>query len=443
MTGRRAAGAAVLAAVLTACGSGDEDGMRDAAHAGSADAAADASAPRDAATDGAADAAADAAGDAADDSGAQRDAGSSDPPPVIGADYVRFDALQPSPHGVVRVAFEAPDDAVSFVVTVDPDAAPRAIRLIELRGPSGLLWSALEPEPHAFEPLVQNNSSEFVPYALMLPSAPELPLEPGRYELALRAGTSAGAPVRADVVFKRAADEPLGGSLTPALWFVPGAGLDAAAAETHARLQNGLAAAADILGAVGITVAESELRDLTGEGAEELALLEGDVEIAELLALLAAEDAGSQARALHVVFVAAIDTGPGKTVRGKTTGLPGPPAHPELARRGAVIVALDELPVTADRIGEMLAHEAAHYLGLRHTSEFDGVRHDPLADTPECPAERASQMSSDGTPLLSAEDCQDLDGANLLFYTPPLRVVSQDELSADQAFVLVHSPLVR
>jgi hypothetical protein len=108
-----------------------------------------------------------------------------------------------------------------------------------------------------------------------------------------------------------------------------------------------------------------------------------------------------------------------------------------------VILAVDTLPVSGGRIGEMLAHESAHYLGLRHTSEFDGLRHDPLADTAECPAERSSQMSSDGTPVLSAEDCADLDGGNLLFYTPPQQLAAQDALSADQRFVLLRSPLVR
>jgi hypothetical protein len=426
---------ALLAFALVACASdaGDGRATTDGGRAGSP--GSDGSQPRDATVE---------PDSSAVDAAPPRDSATDgQPAPVLGDDYVRYDALQPSPRGVVRLVFDAPADAVSFVATVDPDPAPRAILLLELHGPLGLLWSAFEDGPHAFEPLVRGNLNELAPYTVMLPSAPELPLVPGRYELALRVGTDGELPVRADVVFKRAASEPAGGTLPIALWFVEGAGLDAAAAAAHMRLQDGLVALADILDPAGIEVTILAPRDLAGDGAAELAVLDDDAETAELLARLAAEDAAASERALHVVFVASIDAGDGKTVRGKTTGLPGPPAHPELARRGAVILALDTLPVSAGRIGEMLAHEAAHYLGLRHTSEFDGERHDPLLDTPECPAERSSQTSSDGTPVLSAEDCADLDGNNLLFYTPPLPALAQDQLSADQQFVLLQNPLVR
>jgi len=428
---------AVLAFGLAACASDADDGRAttDSGHAGSS--ASDASQPGDAIVER--DSAVPM--DAAPPRDSATDAES--PVPVLGDDYVRYDALQPSPQGVVRVVFDAPADAVSFVATVDPDPAPRAILLLEVHGPSGLLWSAFEDGPHAFEPLGRGNLNEYAPYTVMLPSAPELPLAAGRYELALRVGTDGELPVRADVVFKRAATEPAGGALPVALWFVEGAGLDAATAATDMRVQEGLLAFADILAPAGIEVTTLPPRDLTGQGAAQLAVLNDDAETAELLVRLAAEDAAGSERALHVVFVAGIDAGDGKTVRGKTTGLPGPPPHPELARRGAVILAVDTLPVSSRRIGEMLAHEAAHHLGLRHTSEFDGLRHDPLVDTPECQAERASQTSSDGTPVLSAEDCADLDGSNLLFYTPPAQAVAQDELSADQRFVLLRSPLVR
>jgi hypothetical protein len=135
---------------------------------------------------------------------------------------------------------------------------------------------------------------------------------------------------------------------------------------------------------------------------------------------------------------------PGKSVLAKVSGVPAPPAHPALLRRGAVILPLAALPADAQRAGALLAHECAHYLGLRHTSEYDGLRHDPIADTPECLAERASRLGPDGQPLLSAEDCADHGGDNVLFYTPPRAGRPQQELlSAGQAYVLARSPLVR
>jgi hypothetical protein len=431
------AGAAALAVSVAACASDDDarDGARDGGRGSAGTSARDASPPADAS--GSAD-----AGGRLDASAGDAGAGGM-PAPIAGADYLRFDSVRPSPQGVLRVGFDAPDDAVSFVVTVDPGTAPRVVRLIELTGPDGVLWSALEPGPHPFEPLALRNVGDPFPYALMLPSAPELPLAAGRYEVAVRAGTDGDAEVGVDVVVKRAQAEPSAGTLAVVPWFLEGAGLDSQGAGAAALLQDGLAAFTDIYAAAGIALELGEPRDLVGQAAEGLAVLEDDAETAALLALLAAQDSAVRDRALHVVFVARIDAGAGRTVRGRSTGLPGPPAHPALPRRGAVIAGLETLPATAGQIGELLAHEAAHFLGLRHSSEFDGLRHDPLADTPECPAERASQTSSDGTPLLSAEDCADLDGDNLLFYTPPQAGTPQDELSADQAFVLLHSPLVR
>jgi hypothetical protein len=431
-----ALGGGALSISVTACASDDaRDPARDGGHGSAGTSARDASPLADASGTADADGRPDASERDADAGGM--------PAPIAGDDHLRFDGVTPSPQGVLRVAFDAPDDAVSFVVTVDPGAVPRLVRLVQVDGPEGLLWSALETGPHPFEPLALRNVGDALPYAVMLPSAPQLPLVPGRYEVAVRAGTDGDAEVGVDVVVKRAPAEPAAGTLAVALWFVAGAGLDAEAAGEDERLQDALAAFTDIYAAAGIALELAAPRDLAGQAAEALAVLEDDAETAELLARLAAEDAGAQDRALHVVFVARIDAGEGRTVRGRSTGLPGPPAHPALARRGAVIAGLDTLPAAPGQIGELLAHESAHFLGLRHSSEFDGLRHDPLADTPECPAERASQTSSDGTPLLSAEDCADLDGGNLLFYTPPQSATPQGELSADQAFVLRHSPLVR
>lgn len=364
-------------------------------------------------------------------------------PDLLGADFVRFDSLAPDERGVVRFAFDVPVDAASFVVTVQALTGARSIELLEVAGPDGLLWSALHDGAFAFEPSLRENVNEFVPYVLSVPSSPESPaLAPGPHELLVRAGGSADRALAADVVFKRGSGEPAAGSLDVVLWFVEGAGIDAGAARENVRLQNALVRFGDIYAASGVEVAVAEYRDLAIGASAELAVLEGDAELADLLVRLAAESVASD-RAVHVVFVARIDAGPGKTVLGKATGLPAPPSHPELMRRGAVVLGYETLPSAASRIGEMLAHETGHLMGLRHTSEFDGLRHDSIADTPECPAERASQASSDGTLVLSAEDCADLDGRNLLFYTPPQLGGPQDELSAGQSFVLLHSPAVR
>jgi hypothetical protein len=104
---------------------------------------------------------------------------------------------------------------------------------------------------------------------------------------------------------------------------------------------------------------------------------------------------------------------------------------------------MDSLPLDSLRIAETFAHEATHYLGLRHTTELDASKHDPIADTPECPIELASYETTAGELLLSPPDCQDYDGTNLLFPMPPFDAKPQHDLSLEQIDVLRASPLLR
>lgn len=403
----------------------EDAGLRDASRPRHDAAAAD----RDARTADAADAA------------SGHDAG-----PITGDDYVDFGALHPSARGLVEVALEVPPDALSFVLSADPGDQPRDVALLELRGPSGeLLFDGAADGPQPFDPASRHNSARQLPYAWMLPSSPQWPLAPGRYRIALyvappRIGEP--APLALDAVFAlgRAADAPR--PLALVLWSVAGAALDATTAAADPQLNGALAVMAELYAQAGLTLAPASFRDLDDPAAPALAVLDGDVELAQLLALLAAQSDG--ARALDVVLVDELAPEPGKTVLAKVSGLPGPPAHPALLRRGAVILPLAALPANPQRAGALLAHECAHYLGLRHTSEYDGLRHDPIADTPECLPERASQLGPDGQPLLSAEDCADQGGDNVLFYTPPRGGGPRQELlSAGQAYVLARHPLVR
>ena len=392
--------------------------------------------------------------------------GGQDPPPIVGSDYVDFGALQPTARGVVQLELDVPDDARSFVLTADPGTVPRDLALLDLRGPSGdLLYDATADPPQPFDPATAQNGSEQLPYAWMLPSSPELALEPGRYRIALYVGpppsdgTAAsardggvdaggrdrsavrGGPVRVDAVLARGRDREPPRALSLVFWALQGAALDAQAAAADPQLSQALAVMAELFAAAGIAVAPASFRELADPSAPELALLEGDGELARLLALLA-EQAGPE-RALDILLVDELAAEPGKTVLAKVSGVPVPPPHPALARRGAVVLPLASLPAEAARAGALLAHELSHALGLRHTSEFDGLRHDPIADTPACPVERASQLGSAGQPLLSAEDCADLDGSNLLFYTAPQSALSQGALTPGQAHVLSRSPLLR
>jgi hypothetical protein len=143
-------------------------------------------------------------------------------------------------------------------------------------------------------------------------------------------------------------------------------------------------------------------------------------------------------RALTLIFVAdfAGDSG----TLGIAAGIPGPIGTTGTVGSAVVVSVeahLDGNGTDLDlaTMGETMAHELGHQMGLFHTTESGGDSFDPLDDTPECT--QANDRNNDGS--LSAGECRDADGTNFMFWTSGN--VRQDQVSAEQALVLDHSPV--
>jgi hypothetical protein len=128
---------------------------------------------------------------------------------------------------------------------------------------------------------------------------------------------------------------------------------------------------------------------------------------------------------------------------GFAAGIPGPNGVPATAASG-VIVSVDThldgdgVTVLTDLMGETMAHEFGHQLGLFHTTEDTGTEFDGITDTAECPLEN----DADGDEEMSAEECADLDGRNFMFWTSSDEF-GQYEMSPIQAMVLRDSVIAR
>ncbi|MCB9682404.1 MAG: hypothetical protein H6733_13135 [Alphaproteobacteria bacterium] len=141
-----------------------------------------------------------------------------------------------------------------------------------------------------------------------------------------------------------------------------------------------------------------------------------------------------------LILVAAGFTGSPGTL-GLAGGLPGPlgattPASGVALNLGAHRDADYRLDVRL--LGETLAHELGHQLGLFHTTEANGRSFDVHDDTPTCDVDLFDD-DRDGT--VSAEECVSRDGRNLMFWTAG--DFAQDALSPGQVDVLVRSPATR
>jgi hypothetical protein len=130
---------------------------------------------------------------------------------------------------------------------------------------------------------------------------------------------------------------------------------------------------------------------------------------------------------LHVFFVESI--GDGSTL-GWAGGIPAPPIA-GTPHSGLIMNSLGGISYLsgADRkmMGETIAHELGHYLGLYHTTEEEGQYHDPITDTPECRGDTPSSCP---------------DGSNLMFVFAE-DGVTQEILTEGQRSVLRKSQLAR
>lgn len=128
---------------------------------------------------------------------------------------------------------------------------------------------------------------------------------------------------------------------------------------------------------------------------------------------------------------------------GIAAGIPGPNGVAETAASGVIIsvdthLDGDGIVLLTDMMGETIAHEVGHQLGLFHTSEAEGDYHDPIADTPECTA----AQDSDGDGELLAEECDLVGGRNFMFWTAS-ESFPQDGVSPTQAAVLRDNVIAR
>ncbi len=110
-------------------------------------------------------------------------------------------------------------------------------------------------------------------------------------------------------------------------------------------------------------------------------------------------------QALHVLFTNGLDFGDGTW--GIASGIPGAATRTGTPMSGVTLALTRETP--ADLDGLALLHEVGHFIGLNHTTEFQGSFVDPLADTPSC----AGILDIEKPRTIN--DCPDKD--NLMFPT--------------------------
>lgn len=133
------------------------------------------------------------------------------------------------------------------------------------------------------------------------------------------------------------------------------------------------------------------------------------------LGRLRAERIGDDPYRINVFVVQGFDD---PLILGMAAATPGPNGVAG-TRSSGVVVAVDSHldwsgeELLTDMLGDTIAHEVGHQLGLFHPTESAGDRVDPIADTPEC----TPDMDSNGDGSLSAAECDGFGGRNFMFWT--------------------------
>lgn len=333
--------------------------------------------------------------------------------PITGVtveDYVLFEGAAAVDRGTAPLEVVAPPDTVSLTwVTQDlagPDlfasvtnvTAPDGRTLVDYRSWSGLREQQVRTIPSR----LQINAATF-------PGRDMDPMVPGlfRSSHALLNGRGA-APVasrgmRALVRVKRAPGGLAAAGWTLRLRVILGgvAGLTAASAPASARLQRAVARMRSVYAAAGVNLAVDGYADLGPEDAARFAVIDSQDELRALFQ----RSAGVTGDVLPVFVVRGISSGAGlENAIGIAGGIDGPPGIFGTVSSG-VVVSWDNTLGRGDLLGQVLAHECGHYLGLWHTRErnppctaaiqadcslWGGV--DNLTDTPTTPAGAAANL---------------------------------------------------
>ena len=202
-------------------------------------------------------------------------------------------------------------------------------------------------------------------------------------------------------------------------------GLTGRGGENNEILQAALTEVGELWAQAGINLGTVTYADFGGDAAT-YTIVDNDEEFGDLLKTVDAADS----RSITIFFVQSITSDDGASILGLSAGPPGAAGTGSTSKSGVVVtVGFFAEEDAAGAMGRLIAHEAAHFLGIFHTSEKDGSGSDPLGDTEEC-----SDGDGDGT--LSTSECGGKGAENLMWWSSG---ESSSEMTNDQGWVMERS----
>ncbi len=324
--------------------------------------------------------------------------------------------------------------SVSLYAELDGGAADDVVFVTFLEGPGGNDLFRAGADIDAYLGLGRPLRPGLFPGSgsLLLPEADGDVVASGTYTF--RLGST--RPLAKLWVVHRTGPMPASGTLDLDLYFVEGSGLTSA--DTGTTLAPAIDEMFKIFRQAGIDRGVVRGIDLAGADAAEFVAPRVDLTPTGPMRRLVTRAAGAPTS--YNIFFTRTLTGddPGSMTLGISMGIPAALAIQGTIGSGSIVGVEGHRradgTLDLSELGSTMAHETAHSMGLFHTTEKDGKKHDLISDTPECPI--GNDTNGDG---LSPEECMTLDASNFLFWTG----TGNRGLSAGQKEILLRSPIVQ
>ena len=320
------------------------------------------------------------------------------------------------------IKVDVPANAISleFIgLCADPTARVVVYRILD---PTGVT---------IFDYASTNNIAKIQPpslpgsFSVALPNSPTVPFKPGQWTFYLLGAKATTANVHAIIKLLPSS------TLNMNLFFVGVPQLSAKTAPTDPSFQQFLSKMATIYSQIGITLGTLTYIDITGPDAATFTDVT-ESQLPSLFQLSANPNALDNAVNIFLVHSISGASLGGFIILGESGGIPGTPVLG--ATSSGVAVTMADFPNGLGGIGQVLAHETGHWLGLFHTTEASGTAFDPLPDTPQC---TRVPYDTDNDGIMQAQECVNLDATNLMFWLQA--PFPQTLLTPDQGFVIARN----
>jgi len=326
-----------------------------------------------------------------------------------------------------RLSFDIGDDTTAFTIV----AWDRRRRIFPDRviAPDGTELNIYDYHNYYFTPLLLETISP-----LLIPAGPQYAslIQPGTYAAEFGMETGAGEGLCHMILEETAGLEPTDERLylDVNFYFVGVRDLSAADAAEDSDFLDMLGAFDTAYAQANVQLGDVRYFDVLGDVAERFQILRDSSAIGDLVQL-ARQPGASRDELLSVnVFFVRGFAGEMSGTLGVSSGIPGVPGVHGSPGSGLVFSAGSLGSARGNvLVGQTLAHEVGHFLGLFHTTELRGQGADQFEDTPIC-----EDIGQGGN-----RNCPDV--SNLMFPTAGWSGVA--EISPGQAMVIRANPLTK